>query len=138
MRERRAFLRQLALAAVVVAGGGASLPRLKAQEDAPSPPAPISDPLRYANFAPLVDAEFSVIDADADGQTLKLVAATLKPRGPEFENFSLDFEGAEDRPLEDRIRRLQHPDLGEFEIFISRLKPREGCQRYYAVVYRTL
>jgi len=68
---------------------------------------------------------------------LKLVAVTPRPSGPTeeagMERYSVVFSGPPDIFLPQQMYRLTHPQMGEFEIFLTALGQEADGFRYEAV-----
>jgi hypothetical protein len=80
---------------------------------------------RYATDAgPAGPTELELVSADAVGD-----AGPGVPRAP----FSLVFLGPPDHPLGQGTHALQHPALGELEIFLVPIAPDADGRRYEAV-----
>jgi hypothetical protein len=71
----------------------------------------------------------------ADGVDLALVSAEAKPAGPGIREggaFSLLFHGPAEPMLEQAIRRVKHPELGEFGLFLVPVGRTAGGYEYEA------
>ena len=68
---------------------------------------------------------------------LKLIAVTPRPSGPTeqagMERFSAVFAGPLEVYLPQQIYRVTHPDMGEFEIFLTAIGQERDGFRYEAV-----
>jgi len=53
--------------------------------------------------------------------------------GPARKQFSLVFRGGPEPPLQQRIYRVEHDELGALEIFLVPVGPDEVGQRYEAI-----
>jgi len=63
--------------------------------------------------------------------------ALARHRPPEAEKFSLLFRGSVDRPLPQRIYRLEHPEAGGIDLFLVPVASTEsGVRHYEAVINR--
>jgi Domain of unknown function (DUF6916) len=85
-----------------------------------------------ATFQPLLGDAFAV-DAEP-ALELRLAEATAHDRpGAARAPFSLVFTGPPEPVLPQGIRRLEHPSLGAFELFLVPIGRDEGGVRYEAV-----
>jgi hypothetical protein len=68
---------------------------------------------------------------------LKLIAVTPRPSGPTeqagMERFSAMFSGPPDFFLPQQIYRVSHPDMGEFEVFLTAIGQEPDGFKYEAV-----
>ena len=89
---------------------------------------------RHDTYTPLVGSAFVVYRPDGNAVDVELVEAEeLSDRG---QCFSLVFRGR-DAGLDQRIYRLEHGELGEFELFLVPIAPTEsGEPQLQAVVNR--
>jgi len=81
-------------------------------------------------FAPHVGSDFQLAAVGTECR-LEDVGAIFPCSGPagDFVSFSLVFSAAAGSPVESAIHTLQHPVLGEFELFLSPIGP--GNQKLY-------
>src|SRR5262245_23335081 len=131
MVERREFIRQITLVALLSASGGSVL---KAAEGEAPPPSP-AEVLRYAVFAPLQGASFTVGSGD-ESQEMILEHVVRVERGPQFECFTLEFHGAVERSLAEAIHAFHHPQVGRLDLFLTPRREENGRRYYDVVIYR--
>jgi hypothetical protein len=100
----------------------------------------VLDPLAEASYRPLVGSNFQV---GSGGTVLKLVG--VRNLGPlSFgrtlmtgkEHFALDFEGPAGNRLASAQHPLSHPDLGQFQLFLTPVGRTSSIQGYEAIVNR--
>ena len=103
------------------------------------------DQLSAGRFAELVRTKFQVAVEPALVVCLELVKVTTTrsgiredrtPASPQFEGFSLLFDGPVDRPLEQRTYRFAHERLGSFDLFIVPVGADRNARQYEAVFNR--
>ncbi len=101
------------------------------------------DQIRHDFFASQLGATFRVLQPSAPAVRLKLVqvelAALAHPTAADAANekFSLLFQGPVTAPLEQNTHTFEHPDTGQFAIFIVPVKTKAaGCACYEAVFNR--
>jgi len=95
----------------------------------------MTDPFARARFEPVVGSSFGV-EGPHGPTALDLVRLEAGPGGPDYESYSLEFQGPVG--LGQGIHHLQHPDLGPSELFLVPLDPRGGLGRYQAIVNRAI
>lgn len=95
------------------------------------------DPYELSTYEPHVGEAFRLEFADHPPVELTLVDAAPGPwQRPEGGKtaFRLEFSGPGDALLEQRTYRMQHPELGELDLFIVPLAGTEKGATYEAVV----
>jgi hypothetical protein len=96
------------------------------------------DQLQHSDFSPYLNETFSVCLEGIEPIELELVGVTdAGPRSrPEARQpFSIHFLGpASPQYLPQHMYRLEHPELGELELFIVPLGPERGRMRYEAIL----
>jgi len=86
--------------------------------------------LTVDQFRPLRGNRFRIAPDGAPSFDVELVEVTEIPREPGGRApFSLVFQGGPDPPLEQRIYRVEHGELGELDIFLVPI----AADRYQAV-----
>jgi hypothetical protein len=97
--------------------------------------------LTHALFAPHVGDFFeaSPLGSEDHGVTLVLSdtwesqeAGGRGPGGERRQQFSLFFSGPVDAMLPQGTYALRHPELGDLDVFLVPLGPRDGAVRYEA------
>ena len=147
MKSRRDFLKIGSLAVVggLFLGEGTSVfsQIIKNGDYFPIPTAAYSNQINSFScntFEPLIKTVFTIEEKKSAKVSLWLVevvdenikAARLSRISGE--SFSLIFEAENNAPLEDKIYKMTHPQLGEFSLFISTVG-RSG-KRYQAIFNR--
>jgi len=89
--------------------------------------------LRQAAFEGHRDTAFRVMDGAAVVCDLQLMEIDEHARTPKQETFSLMFLGPLDVFLPQGMRRLQHGELGEFDVFLVPVGRDDTGFRYEAV-----
>jgi hypothetical protein len=94
---------------------------------------------RLSDFAGWIGTEFRAGDDGGGAIALELVEAkalTPRPGAPRPEPFSLIFRGPPDRPLDQRIRHLEHDGLGRLDLFLVPIGPEsDGRGPYYQAIF---
>ena len=93
--------------------------------------------LTHATFAPHVGSTFRV-HADASEVELTLVEVSGLRSSPRAEVFSLEFHGPVDNPLPQGEYRFEHPDVGDFALFIVPVGRDVDAMQYEALFNRVL
>lgn len=91
--------------------------------------------LVFEDFADKLGHDFALDGADVPAIPLSLVEAAALPNRQKLgarPPFSLVFLGKDPRVLPQRIYRLQHPALGELEIFLVPVGRNEHGVNYQA------
>lgn len=96
--------------------------------------------LCLAMFAEQVQTGFEVTDFSGGSVRLKLVEATAGTSLPgradaHHEKFSLIFSGPKTPLLAQRIYRLEHLQIGRFEIFLVPIVTRADDRQHYQAVF---
>jgi hypothetical protein len=113
MKERREFIRCMAVAASVVA----ARPVLLAVNVGS---AQRGDRMHHAaDFERWIGSSFRVSGADNSAQSLVLDQVLTVDGGGRVENFSLRFQGRADAKLPERLYRFSHREAGTFDCFIT-------------------
>jgi hypothetical protein len=90
-----------------------------------------------STFSELVGAPFRLYPDDGSALDLELVSVTPTPAHPGDAHrrtpFSVVFRGPQEPVLPQRIYRLEHENLGTFELFIVPIGPDESGMQYEAV-----
>jgi hypothetical protein len=97
----------------------------------------VLDTWTVATFAPLVGETFVLEAEPGTSFDVRLVEATDRSEAPAARGaprapFSLIFAGPPEPFLSQRIRRLDHPALGSFELFLVPIDRDEDGVRYEA------
>jgi hypothetical protein len=91
--------------------------------------------LHYALFAPLLGTrfEFHPAGSGAAAVPLMLVEATQSQTLPQYEQFTLHWDGPPAPMLRQGTHRVTHPAIGEIDVFIVPIARDAGAVRYEAV-----
>jgi hypothetical protein len=89
-------------------------------------------------FAPLQGTDFELDEADRAVVVTLVEVKALRGEGETLpqgrrEPFSLLFTSEEELPLEQRIYRLRHPQVGTVELFLVPMQPDESGSYLEAV-----
>jgi hypothetical protein len=88
------------------------------------------DKLTVDDFRPLQGEQFRISPEGAEPFEVELVEVTEIPREPGGRApFSLVFQGGPNPPLEQRIYRTEHDELGELDLFLVPI----AVDRYEAI-----
>lgn len=98
--------------------------------------------LTWDSFLPFVNTDFTFGEG-GNAVSLKLVEMTdTKPRGKRVrrgqESFILKFQGPFNKPLADTTYRVNHFNLGDFDLFITNGGRVKREQYYIAVINRII
>ena len=96
--------------------------------------------LTWDSFLPFVNTDFTFGEG-SNAVSLKLVEIKdSRPMGRRYrkgqESFTLKFQGPFDKPLTDRTYRINHFNLGDFDLFITDGGRVKREQYYIAVINR--
>lgn len=135
MSSRRTFLRNL-----LVFSASASLLSGRAVAAFST----LFQPRGAASAAELTAVDFSCCRGTtftlraADGRTQSVVLADVQTcdRGPDIENFSLQFNGRADSAVPQGIHEFAHPKMGRFELFVVARRIGDEVVGYEAVINR--
>lgn len=151
---RRSFLKSaatttisagLALTSAHLAFGQQTGRRILAGRPGADSPTTLGDSLanfNYSTFKPYVGDYFQVPNAKGEMVALKLVRAKefvmstapmQKKAGRTPKGFSLTFNGSDPLPPFTSIHKMNHPALGEFDLFLTSRKTDDGSFVYEAV-----
>jgi hypothetical protein len=88
-----------------------------------------------ATFSGHVGENFRIYPQDADPLEIELISATRLGEDPEPEGrpFSIVFRGPKDALLPQRIYRMEHEEIGAFDIFLVPIGPDEEGLLYEAI-----
>ena len=90
----------------------------------------VLEDLTVDQFRPLLNSCFRIAAEGAPAFEVELVEVTEIPREPGGRApFSLVFRGGPNPPVEQRIYRVEHDELGELEIFLVPI----GVDEYQSV-----
>jgi len=96
-------------------------------------------------FKPYIGGIFTAPNARGEKVELKLLSvATFKPTNPrstrsvKTESFTLTFQGAAELSPFTSIYKINHPSLGDFQLFLTNYQTGHGEILYYAVINHLL
>lgn len=97
-------------------------------------------------FKPYIGGIFTAPNARGEKVELKLLSvATFKPTNPrstrsvvKTESFTLTFQGAAELSPFTSIYKINHPSLGDFQLFLTNHQTGSGEILYYAVINHLL
>jgi|SRR2546427_8216582 len=92
--------------------------------------------LTHETFSKLLNTKFAIVDAGA-GVQLELIEVSELLTSPRQERFSIVFRGPNEAPLGQGMRRFEHPQMGQFVLFLVPIG--QGSAGYsYEVVFNRL
>ncbi len=74
--------------------------------------------LRHEDFKDRIGEMFDVVLAEGPAVTLELIEARQPPEDRPDKAHFVEWKGPLDRPLDQRIYELQHPELGTLPLFL--------------------
>jgi len=99
----------------------------------------MSTPLKQLNakiFREQLHTKFKVHEGGEEPMLLELAKVEERNDSPEMELFSLQFLGPFTPRLEQKIYRLEHEKLGDFEIFLTAIAADQQGTMYESVFHR--
>ena len=93
--------------------------------------------MHASTFKPLEQSTFRV-QHEAGATRLTLMQVSEHPMDVNMEQFSLAFEGSRQSPLTQGTYRLEHPKLGQIDLFLVPAAPGDHNQLYNATFSRVL
>ncbi|HMC31423.1 MAG TPA: hypothetical protein VKL99_11360 [Candidatus Angelobacter sp.] len=99
----------------------------------------MSTPLKQLNakiFREQLHTKFKVHESGGEPMLLELEKVEERHDSPETELFSLQFLGPFTPRLEQKIYRLEHEKLGDFEIFLTAIAADQQGTMYESVFHR--
>jgi len=92
--------------------------------------------LTHETFSKLLNTKFAIVDAE-NGVQLELIKVSELLTSPQQERFSIIFRGPNEAFLGQGMRRLEHPQMGQFVLFLVPIG--QDTQGYsYEVVFNRL
>jgi hypothetical protein len=89
-------------------------------------------------FAESLDTKFKLYPETSDAIEVELVELTEGVSTPKQEQFALLFRGPLDHFLQQKIYRMEHEKLGEFDLFLVPVGRDQNGFQYEAVFNRFL
>ena len=135
MKQRREFIRSVALAATFIA----ARPALNALGHG-SHAGGVSDSglPDCATFERLRGTKFRVSGAATGDQWLELDQVVRMSRGDRVQSFSLRFRGSAHATLPERMYRFSHPECERFDFFINPGSTEGNECKYRAIICRLI
>ncbi len=96
------------------------------------------DNLTHARFNECLHTQFRLLDIPSEGKSLVLAQVSELHKNHKYEVFSLLFNGPVEYPLQQRIYRLHHDQLGILEIFLVPVGRDKEGYHYEAVFNRMI
>ncbi len=94
--------------------------------------------LTHARFNECLHTQFRLLDIPSEGKALVLAQVSELHRSHKYEVFSLLFHGPVEYPLQQRIYRLEHNQLGILELFLVPVGRDKKAYHYEAVFNRMI
>ncbi len=135
MIPRRAFLRSLALASLAAAIRPTGL--TAATNSVSRATAGADGTLTLSAFDALRGETFAMAGIDGTTKTITLDQVTTHRREAHVENFVLRFRGEIEADFKQGTRRMTHPELGEFDLFVV-ARSADGRNGSYEAVFNRL
>ena len=93
--------------------------------------------LRYDTFAEHLNSQFRIHNGVANPVSVELVEANQAGSPPDYEAFSIIFRGPSDTFLPQGMYRVDHDEIGTFELFIVPIRQdKDGF--YYEACFNRL
>src|SRR5688572_28397117 len=92
--------------------------------------------LSHENLSSQLNTTFNVRGDNGD-VPLELTEISARKLGTRNEEFSITFRGPSDQSLGQGMRRMEHKQLGEFDLFIVPIR-QDGDGLYYEAVFNRL
>lgn len=96
------------------------------------------DNLHLSSFSENLNKKFRVFIGDDKTEELELIEASDSGSNPRQERFSILFRGPLDVVLEQRMYKIEHDELGAFDLFLVPVAMNEKGREYEAVFNRLL
>jgi hypothetical protein len=97
----------------------------------------VSQNLNSQSFSECLHTSFHIdIGSGAEPLGVKLIDVEEKNYTPQTDQFSLIFHGPLTPVLPQKIYRLDHDRLGEMDLFLVPIGPKDGGMQYQAVFNR--
>jgi hypothetical protein len=90
--------------------------------------------LKKAAFDPYLNGKFEIHTESAGIVEVELIEITDHSR-ENVESFSLIFKGPLEKPFEQRIHKIKHPEMGELEMFLVPITYGKMDAMYYQAVF---
>jgi hypothetical protein len=90
--------------------------------------------LKKSTFDPYLNTKFEIHTQSAGIVEVDLIEITDHSQG-RMENFSLVFKGPLEKPFEQRIHKVQHPEMGELDLFLVPITYGKADAMYYQAVF---
>jgi hypothetical protein len=93
--------------------------------------------LKKSTFDPHLNGKFEVHTESTGVVEVELIEVTDQSR-ENVESFSLVFKGPLEKPFEQRLHRVKHPQMGEFDLFLVPITYGKMDAVYYQAVFNRL
>ncbi|MGD2087432.1 MAG: hypothetical protein PVH61_14705 [Candidatus Aminicenantes bacterium] len=93
--------------------------------------------LKKSGFDPYLNGKFEIHTESAGVVEVELIEITDESQG-NMESFSLVFKGPLEKPFEQRLHRVKHPKMGEFDLFLVPITYGKMDAMYYQAVFNRL
>ena len=90
--------------------------------------------LKKSNFDPHLNSKFEVHTQSVGVVEVELIEITDDSK-EYVENFSLIFKGPMEKPFEQRIHTMKHPEMGELDLFLVPITYGKMDAMYYQAVF---
>ncbi|MCG8406611.1 MAG: twin-arginine translocation signal domain-containing protein [Phycisphaerales bacterium] len=142
MATRREFLKKCTTVAcagaAIAAEQAADEAKLLSQsEDRQGTESSVMEQLTKERFSQQLNSRFRIRDTmSSDAIDVELVRVTEAHSTEAVEQFSVEFLGPEKPFFEQRMYRIEHPDMGSFDLFIVPIGQSQDGTTYQAVFSR--
>ena len=93
--------------------------------------------LKKSTFDPYLNSKYEVHTESAGIVEVELIEITDHSQ-ENVESFSLIFKGPLDKPFEQRIHKVKHPEMGELQFFLVPITYGKMDAMYYQAVFNRL
>ena len=90
--------------------------------------------LKKSTFDPYLNNKFEVHTQSVGVVEVELIEIT-DDSDEYMENFSLIFKGPLEKPFEQRIHQLKHPEMGELELFLVPITYGKMDAMYFQAIF---
>lgn len=93
--------------------------------------------LKKASFDPHLNSKFEIHTDSVGVVEVELVEIT-EANHPGQETFSLIFRGSKDKVFDQKIHKVKHPKMGEFDLFLVPITYGKQDGMYYQAIFSRL
>jgi hypothetical protein len=90
--------------------------------------------LKKSNFDPHLNSKFEIHTPSAGIVEVQLIEISDQTQ-EQMESFSLIFKGPLEKPFEQRIHKVKHPQMGELDLFLVPITYGKMDAMYYQAVF---